>query len=117
MELDRLVEDYRAAAERHGSATQQGDYETANESHDRLHQIVVAIGTHGEEGRRALHELMKQEKVGDHVRLWAATHLLVWAPETAQKTLEDVVTKGGVVGFSARMVLREWQAGRLKPQL
>lgn len=61
----------------------------------------------------ALRELLGHAERG--VRLWAASHALEFAPEEAQRVLDNLVLlKGSLVGFSAEMTLREWRAGRLQ---
>jgi hypothetical protein len=48
------------------------------------------------------------------VRSMAAGLLLPMIPEKAEPVLEELTNQSRSLGFSAKMTLREWRAGRLK---
>ena len=49
------------------------------------------------------------------VRLNSAGLALFVAPEQAEPVLEQLTTAPKLLGFSASMTLKQWQAGKLKP--
>lgn len=49
----------------------------------------------------------------DAVAIWAATHSLPIAEEEALATLRGIAERGGIIGFGAKMVIKEWKSGRL----
>ena len=53
------------------------------------------------------------EDPSDSVAMWAATHSLPICEAEALATLGAIARKGGVMGFSAEIVVREWKSGRL----
>jgi hypothetical protein len=48
-----------------------------------------------------------------HVRSWAATHTLAFAPEKAEPVLQALTKESGVVGLDAKFTLQEWRKGTL----
>jgi hypothetical protein len=65
-------------------------------------------------GKEALLELISDENA--HVRCWAATHCLEWAPEVAKEELVTLSMGDGPCAFDAQMVLEEFNKGRLSFQ-
>lgn len=102
---------YAKAAAAHGSATDQGDHERSNKAHDDVIRALEVLRASSDSGRAVLASLLDSKD--NHVRCWAATHLLPLDEVTATRTLEELSTLPPFVGFNAKMVLREWQAGRL----
>lgn len=111
-EIAKFVDGYRSYAEKHGVATNEGDYKVANKSHDKLLKALKKIRSFGEEGSLALLSLTDDDN--DSVRCWAATHSLTFNEEKAEKTLQDLTLKGGPISFNAEMVLDEWRKGTLE---
>jgi hypothetical protein len=68
-------------------------------------QALEAIRAHGESGREALLSLLKDEDVA--VRISAAAHLLETDPDKAKPVLEEAGREPGLIGFNAKMMLRE----------
>ena len=111
MDARRHLDMYIAAAAAHGAATQRGDDEAANKNHDELMAALQSLRSTGGNWPELLQDALGHEN--PHVRCWAATHLLAVKPERATNALEDLAGQRGVAAFNARMVLREWRAGRL----
>lgn len=108
-EIDRYV----AAACQHRSATNSGDSDKANRAHDDLVESLLRIRSLCNGTVIPLESVLSHKDAG--VRCWAATHLIWELPERAAKILNDTVDEGGFTGFDARMVLQEWENGRLQP--
>lgn len=64
-----------------------------------------------EEGRQAILELTKD--ASPYVRGWAAAHSLAWSPTVAHATLQALAESDGLYAFTAKMTLKEFDAGRL----
>lgn len=107
-----LRTNYVNAARAHGEATEAGDADAANRAHDQLAQALSELRQSPDRGRTILAELLTHED--PHVGCWAGTHLLPVDPERAVKALSSLSRDPGIAGFNAKMVLREWEAGRLK---
>ncbi len=102
---------YVDAAIKHGQSIEKGSARMANRSHD---VIVREYSRLKREGRLVpeLLPLLRHENAD--VRCWASTHLIEDVPDAAEQTLEHVASGVGLTAFSARMVLEEWRAGRLR---
>ncbi|CAH2715096.1 hypothetical protein BACCIP111895_02280 [Neobacillus rhizosphaerae] len=86
------------------------DSTKGNNCYDELLSIAIELRNEGK-----LHELgglLDNENEG--VQFEAATKLLTLNFEKAEKTLEKLTEKKGVLPFSAKMTLRQWRAGNLK---
>ena len=108
LHLDAFV----TAARAHGAATQEGDDEAANKQHDALIAALQSLRASAVDWPEILQDALSD--ADPHVRGWAATHLLAVGPEPATSTLEELASQKGIAAFNARMVLREWRAGRLQ---
>jgi hypothetical protein len=108
--VEKLKTRYIDAASDHGRATEAGDYKTANRSARRLATLHKQFLAQGEQGTKALVSLMTHKEPS--VRYWAAYHSRSFAPKEAEVTLLEIANaKGGLVSFSARITLEEWQKG------
>lgn len=108
-----ISEDYIVAARAHGVASVKGDHKKANEAYDRLITTLNRLRQTPDKGAIVLKEILKNKDA--HVRCWAATHLLPLDETIAVHTLEQLAADSeSLAGFDAKMVLREWRAGRLK---
>ena len=110
--IERLLEDYAAAAVKHGESTEKGNSRVANKSYRLIVRALRKLDGASPQGRRVLRHLYSH--VDSSVRLWAASHLLGVDPEGAVAILEEVSKGPGILAFDAEMVLKEWRAGRLK---
>jgi hypothetical protein len=81
-----------------------------NRLHDENHRAYLMLrSTPG--GRREIEALLGHRD--DVVRLGAAAHAILWNERDARPVLEEVAAKVGLVAFTAEMVLREFDGGRL----
>ena len=106
------IHGYTADAAEHAAATMRGDYERANELHDRIVSLFHNLVALGDVGLTALRSLL--EAPDPSVRYWAATHMLRTEPAAASRVLENLVEEGGLIGLGAATVLEEWRNGTLK---
>jgi len=111
--ISSLVEEFVDAIARHGAAAEAGAYKTTNKQYKRYDKLRKRLEQKGEAGRHAIHALL--EHSNPWVRLVAASIYLKYREAEATKVLEAVERDTGIVGFNAKMVLREWRAGRLHP--
>jgi hypothetical protein len=89
-----------------------GNSAASNRAHDRLHRALRELRTQPDRGETTLLGLVNH--ANESVCGWAATHLLPLTPDVAIAVLERLASGSGDVAFDARMVLKEWRAGRLK---
>ena len=109
---DEAEDAYAQAAAVHGAATDPGDYKKANAAYERQMCALARLRESPDQGRSSLTKLLEHDD--PHVRCWAATHLLPLDEEETTRALEALASEPPFVGFNAKMVLREWKAGRLK---
>lgn len=108
-----LIAAYRKSAERHGEATEAGDYVTANREAGDLAVIYAELRLRGLESQQCLLPLLCDPE--DRVRLWAAAHALEFAPSIGEQVLAKLAeTTIGFVKMDANMTLKEWREGRLR---
>ena len=112
MDSMKLVYQYANAAEQHGIATVEGDYKSANRSHNRVLEALHRLDECEPDGRRRLDCLLGHSS--SNVRVWAATHLLAVETERAIAALNEVAVQNGIIGGTARTVLSEWKNGTLR---
>lgn len=103
---------YVGAAALHGAATSEGDHDKANAAHDTLIEALLTLRESPDRGRSTLTALLDLEDAS--VRCWAATHLLPIDERAATQALAALVSEPPFVGFDAKMILREWKAGRFE---
>lgn len=109
MNVEVAIDQFRTSA----VAKAQDDL-PAEQDH-ALHKAMAEAWRHLKatiEGRRAFEALLKDQSL--HVRLWAASQLLSDGHTEAMAVIEAAAEAGGIEGFNAKMVLKEWQAGRLR---
>lgn len=109
--VETLEAKYRKYAEEYGAAYKGYDYKRTNKNHDKLAALLPKLRATSDRGEGVLRRLMKDQS--EAVALWAATHSLPIAEGDALETLGAIAQKGGIFGFDARMVIKEWQSGRL----
>jgi hypothetical protein len=103
---------YIAEAAEHGRCTESGDYKRGNAAFDRMIAALAELREYADRGESVLTELLKHPN--GWVRLGAATHLLPLRAELASTILENLASgPQSQLEFNAKMVLREWRAGRL----
>jgi hypothetical protein len=111
--ISSLVEEFVDAVTKHGAAADAADYKTTNKQYKRYDSLRKRLEKKGEAGRHAIHALL--EHSNPWVRLVAASIYLKYHEAEATKMIEALTREKSIVGFNAKMVLREWRAGRLHP--
>ena len=104
-----LIEAYRRCA----AATGGVNAVEANRAHDEMHRAYKVLRS-TDAGRQAILTLIRDPS--PNVRCWAAAHSLAWAEFEARQALEELVASDGRCAFTARMTLREFDAGRLSSE-
>jgi hypothetical protein len=108
MTVPSLVDRFRSAAIAKGDfASRAHDAEFHKQMSD-AYRLLVAEGDHGQ---AAFTELLSDSS--PHVRSWVAAQLLFTGNVLARPVLETLAAQAGLVGLSARVVLREYDMGRL----
>jgi hypothetical protein len=111
---ERLVEEFKRLSAEHGQALEAANARTANRKFDALVAIIQELYTRGPETLRQMLKLLADPEPS--TRRWTATALLDFAPSEAKQVLEELVrTQTGILKFSARRMLEEWQAGAFHP--
>ena len=80
--------------------------------HTQLASSVKLLREKGVPGTIAFEELLKHES--PHVRCWVASELLAAGITKAIPILDELSLEVGLLGTSARMVLQQYEAGRLR---
>lgn len=111
-DAEALEEKYRKYAEDYGAAYVNGDHKKANRNYTKLAALLPQLRAIGKQGEEILQRLRSSQS--DAVAMWASTHSLPIAEEDAVATLDSISRRGGIIGHSSKMVIREWQSGRLK---
>lgn len=106
-----LVEDFRAAAHSRWVKLAEGDPKTANKLFDRLTGIYVELKQRGQADLGLLLPML--DDIDPAVRLDAGALALEFASDRAERVLQETATLRGLIGFTAKMTLREWHAGRM----
>ncbi len=104
--VEELLRQYREAADK----TKDPNPKTANRWAGRLLKAYKGL-RESEQGKAAMTILLTDPSI--EVRVWAATHVLGWAPETARPVLEQIRDAKGRCSFDAEIVLREFDKGTL----
>jgi hypothetical protein len=108
MRTEEAVRRFREAA------IAKAHFETARRDH-ALHRTMVKywrfLSAQGPEGRNAFRALLADES--PEVRLWVAAQLLSEGDSDAAMVVIAEIEAGGLLGFEAEVVLKEWRAGRL----
>lgn len=100
------------AAASHGESTRRGDHKAANANADLIATAYTVLKERGLESQQMMLPLLDDQDAS--VRSWAASHALEFASSPAEATLRHLVENdSSIVGFNAKMTLREWRAGRL----
>jgi hypothetical protein len=98
------------AATRHGEATEQGDYKTANKNYAIIAKVVTFL-----KERTELYSLLQfLDHSSDGVKGWAATYLLPIEELRAIRALEEIAKGSGIGSLDAETTLSEWRKGNLK---
>jgi hypothetical protein len=113
MNIPEAISKFRRAAIEKGDSSQPESRDQAlhSEMADAWRFLKQSDG-----GRIAFGALLSDDSM--HVRGWVAAQLLAMGEQSGVlEVLEANAATDGLAGFSARVVLREWRAGRLQAPL
>ncbi|NVI97360.1 DUF2019 domain-containing protein [Myxococcus sp. AM009] len=114
LDTARLVDHFREVSARHGSLLNARKTQAANREYDAAAATRDELNTRGPAALPPLLNLLTATEPG--TRYWAATALVKFASEKAERTLEELAaTPMSQVGLSAALTLREWKSGRYPP--
>jgi len=109
-------DEYAAAAAEHGECTIRGDPTAGKSAYARMMRALRELRAEPDRGESALSKLL--DHPDESVQVWAATHLLPLSEKPACLVLERVASgPTNLIQFGAKMVLKEWAAGRLRSLL
>ena len=108
-EIVDLIERFAAASRKHYDATMEGDYETANQQADHVHETFLKLREKGTEAREAL--LGIGTEGDDAAAVMAATYSLKYAPDRSLRALKRLSADSGILGFQASEAIKRWKAG------
>ena len=110
---NELLAEYCEAAQIHGRATDAGDARRGNRAHDRIVRLRSELMSHGEAYQQGMLALLKHRD--PHVRVWAASDILSFAPDEAVRALREVAAQmPKAAALNAKMTLKLWEAGEWK---
>jgi len=104
--------EFEDAASAHGRCTEIGDAKKANRAYGHVVRAAAHLREGHDQGLFCFHRYL--DHPDSSVRAWAAYYLLEIDEEPAIATLREIGKESGLVAFSAKIALQEWQAGRLK---
>ncbi|MBK9260062.1 MAG: DUF2019 domain-containing protein [Polyangiaceae bacterium] len=112
-DMNEMLNAYREAAIKHRVASYEGNHRIANQAYARIHAIFRQIRDRDADDQRRFMQLLEDDDM--RVRGWVAAHALELDPERAIRILESIaIGPSSLEEFAAKMVLREWRAGRLR---
>jgi hypothetical protein len=108
--LESAINTIIESSKKHASATDSGDYKTANKNYAIIKKAVTYLREN--DGIEKLEELLLHADVS--VRIWAASYLLRDSEKQAIPILEEIESKSiPHHSFAARLVLQGWKKGTL----
>lgn len=111
-DLPQLLRLYERATAAHGTATEKGDYRTANREDETIAAVFRELRGRGIEAQKALLGFLDH---GDpYVRVLTAAYALEFAPEQGEPVLTEISRSRGIPALNAEMTLQEWRKGNLK---
>jgi HEAT repeat protein len=112
--IENILKQYVESACEHGVATESGEFEKANKNYKKNEKAFKKLLEFGKEGCEELTNLLNHQN--PYVKLSAATHLLSTKNKESISILKKISKESGIVGFNAKMVLKEWKKGNLEIQ-
>lgn len=107
---EALLEIYTQAAAEHGRASLAADYNSGNRASGVMEKVYSELKRR--ERASSLTTLLSNAEPS--VVVWAATHLLPFSPQRAEKSLKRLSRSDtGPIAFSAKVVLEQWHSGDL----
>jgi len=115
-DLDNLVQRFVEASIKLEKATLAGDSKRINQESLEIMAIMKELRSIGKDAMDKLLPLLSHEN--NYVRCNSACCMIPVYPEKARETLTEISQlkglKAGMIGFNAKMTLKEWDKGNLK---
>ncbi|WKL58421.1 hypothetical protein Q1W73_05395 [Asticcacaulis sp. ZE23SCel15] len=112
MNASEFSDAFISAARSHGDGSEIGNSTLANQSYDKLINVVHKYRLKYGPERELVLPLLSHEN--SSIRTWAALFSLPIDEKLAIHTLSSVSKEPGIIGFSAKITLAEWNRGVLK---
>ena len=109
--LISLIERCRQIASKRGEALVNSNSKEANKLFKELIAILPLIRSFGQDGEEALLSLIHDDN--NNVACWAATHSLKYNTDKAIESLQCIAKDQSLIGFTATMVIKQWNKGEL----
>jgi hypothetical protein len=107
-----LLEHYIRQASLYGHALSEGNSKQANKCHAELAKLHRKLRAQGEAAQGELLGLLEHPEPA--VRIWAATHVLEFAPERGEPVLARIAQEEAApLSLSAEFTLERWREGAL----
>lgn len=106
-DIDKIIEKYVKASIKYGEAQREGDSKTVNRQAAIVRKIREQLKQNSVYGIEKLEPLLEHEN--DYVKLKTAFSLLPLLPNKAEKVLQELTSKEGLLGLEAEMTLQEWK--------
>ena len=109
--INNVISDFENASINNGLAQEEGNANQANKFYRVIEKRRTWLIEHDELHNEKFLELLNHEN--DYVRLHAACALLHVENERALNTLSELTINKGILGFSAKMTISEYQKGHI----
>lgn len=109
-ENEKKVKIFIDASIKYGEAIETGDSQKANRQSLKVRKMREQLGACGQ--LKLLIPYMMHES--EYVRLNVASSLISVLPYDSKNVLIDLEKRKGLVGFEAKMFLREWEKGNIR---
>ncbi|WP_110953600.1 DUF2019 domain-containing protein [Anaerosinus massiliensis] len=110
--LEKILRDYESACIKGEEAQENGDSKNSNKKYRVIQKIRKELKENTEYGLEKL--LPYLEHPSPFVRLKTAFSIIPVAPEKAKEVLIQLKEIRGLIGYSAEMILSEWEKENLK---
>lgn len=110
-DLNSVVVDFIESAINDGIAQEEGNANQSNKCYRRIEKRIKWLTEHGELGNAMFLELLNHRD--DYVKYHTACALLHEKEDMAIDTLKVISEKKGILGFSAKMTISEYEKGHI----
>lgn len=111
MSVNELIQKFREAAIAKGDGASVLDAEY----HSAMSSAMKELIKRGDRGNISFEKLALDESI--YVRLWAASQLLYFGNLGMKQILEEIAKNHEIIGLTAELTLKEFEAGRLQSPL
>lgn len=111
-EIQAIIENLIEASKEQEKATLVGNHKVMNKKYVEVKELIAKVKSLGNGAIESLIPLLSHEN--SYVRYNASYAIIPIYPEKAKKAIEEISQQRSSIGFTATMVLREWENGNLK---